>query len=259
MQKPADRNKSDTDVPAMNKIVSREEWLEARLALLEREKALTRARDAVAAERRALPWVAVDKPYAFDTVAGPASLAGLFAGRRQLVMQHFMFAPGWTEGCVGCSFMADHIDAMLPHLAARDVAFVACSRAPLADLLAFRRRMGWRFDWVSSHGSDFNHDFGVSFRPEELAAGTARYNYRPMTDGGTEQSGFSAFCRDEGGRVLHSYSSFSRGDEMLMGTYMMLDIAPLGRNEAGLAYPQAWWRHHDRYEGAGAGCCAGAG
>ncbi len=240
----------------MNPVVSREEWQAARLALLAEEKAMTRALDALRAKRAALPWVRVDKEYRFETEAGPARLADLFGPHRQLMVQHFMFAPGWAEGCVGCSFGADHVDAMLPHLAARDVGFVAVSRAPLAALLPFKARMGWRFAWASSFGSAFNHDFGVSFSAEDIAAGRAIYNYRPMRDGGEEQSGLSAFYRDGEGQVFHTYSTFGRGDEMLMGAYMMLVMAPLGRNEGGLPFPSAWWRHHDRYATQDGACCA---
>jgi len=239
----------------MNHVASREEWRAARLALLEREKALTRERDAVAAARAALPWVRVEKEYRFDTARGTATLGELFAGRSQLIVQHFMFAPDWEEGCVGCSFSADHVDATLPHLAAKGVAFVAVSRAPLARLLAFRARMGWGFDWVSSLGSDFNYDFGVSFREEDIAAGRAEYNWRPARDTG-EGSGHSSFFRDGAGAVFHTYSVFARGDEAMCNTYNMLDIAPLGRNERP-PQPMGWVRHHDRYDAAASGCCGG--
>lgn len=238
----------------MNAVVSATEWRAARVALLAKEKALTRARDAVNAERAALPWVRVEAPYAFATARGKETLAALFQGRSQLIVQHFMFAPDWTEGCVGCSFSADHVDATLPHLAARDVTFVAVSRAPLERILAFKRRMGWGFDWVSSLGSDFNYDFGVSIRPEDAAAGRAEYNYRPGGSG--EMPGHSAFYRDGTGAVFHSYSTFARGDEAMCNTYNFVDIAPLGRNESGLSAPMAWLRHHDRYGNEAGGCCA---
>lgn len=242
----------------MNKVVSREEWRAARLALLAEEKAMTRALDALRAKRTAMPWVAVDKEYQFATPEGPRSLVQLFGPHRQLLVQHFMFGPDWSEGCVGCSFGADHVDGALPHLAARGVGFAAVSRAPLASLMAFRARMGWRFDWVSSLGSDFNYDFGVSFRAEDVAAGRAEYNYRPLADGGGEMPGISAFYLGDDGTVLHSYSTFARGDETISSAYALLDMTPLGRNEAGIVpHPMAWVRHHDRYETAAGACCAG--
>ena len=240
----------------MNRVVSRQEWRAAREALLVREKALTREHDAVAAARAALPWVRVEKDYAFATARGPATLGELFGGRSQLIVQHFMFAPHWEEGCVGCSFSADHVDATLPHLAAKGVAFVAVSRAPLERLLAFRARMGWRFDWVSSLGSDFNYDFGVSFRAEDVAAGRAEYNYRKLEGDGGELPGHSSFWRDGAGAVFHTYSVFARGDEAMCNTYNMLDIAPLGRNKQP-PQPMDWVRHHDRYGAEGGACCGG--
>lgn len=238
----------------MNEVVGRDVWRAARIALLEKEKALTRARDALNAERAALPWVRVDKPYEFATERGTETLAGLFQGRSQLLVQHFMFGPDWSEGCVGCSLWADHVSAALPHLAAKDVGFVAVSRAPLERLLAFRARMGWSFDWVSSLGSEFNRDFGVTFTPEDVAAG-AEYNWRPTQDGG-ELPGHSSFYRDAAGTVFHTYSAYGRGAEEVASTYMLLDIAPLGRNESGPA-PMSWVRHHDRYADppAESDCC----
>ena len=242
----------------MNPVVSKQEWRAARIALLDKEKALTRARDALNAERAALPWVRVDKPYTFATERGPASLVELFAGRAQLLVQHFMFGPDWTEGCVGCSLWADHVDATLPHLAARGVGYVAVSRAPLDRLLAFRARMGWKFDWVSSLDSDFNQDFGVTIPAEDVAAGRAEYNYRKLASGSGEFPGHSAFYRDAEGTVFHTYSAFGRGGEEIASTYMLLDLAPLGRNETNPAQPMSWARHHDRYAApAPAGCCGG--
>ena len=236
----------------MNKVVSREEWRAARVALLEQEKALTRARDALNAARAALPWVRVEKPYRFDTERGAETLADLFRGRSQLLVQHFMFAPDWEEGCVGCSLWADHVSATLPHLAAKDITYVAISRAPLDRLLAFRKRMGWAFDWVSSLGSDFNRDFGVTFTEADVAAG-AEYNYRRTHETG-ELPGNSSFYRDADGAVFHTYSTYARGGEEVAGTYMLLDMAPLGRNESG-PQPMGWVRHHDRYETGQAGSC----
>jgi predicted dithiol-disulfide oxidoreductase (DUF899 family) len=241
------------------RIVPREQWLAARLALLAREKALSREHDELARQRRALPWVRVDKDYVFDTPQGPRRLDQLFGGRRQLLLQHFMFAPGWAEGCKSCSFMADHHDGMLPHLAQRDVALVVVSRAPLAQIQAFRRRMGWGFDWVSSLGSDFNRDFGVSFTPEEMASGAVPYNFRRQPFPQEEAPGISVFVRDDAGAVFHTYSCYGRGVEVMMGTYALLDLLPRGRGEEGLAYGMAWLRHHDRYESAASvaagGCC----
>jgi predicted dithiol-disulfide oxidoreductase (DUF899 family) len=231
-------------------VVSDTQWVEQRRKLLEREKELTRLHDQVAAERRALPWRRVEKDYAFDTPAGSKPLSALFGGRRQLLVQHFMFGPGWEQGCPSCSFMADHADGMTIHLAARDIAFVAVSRAPLADILRFRERMGWKFDWVSSHGSEFNFDFGVSFTPEALASGEVDYNYRRSYFPAEEAPGLSVFCRGEGGEVFHTCSTFGRGVEVMMGTYALIDLTPLGRNERDVFYKMEWVRHHDRYEAA---------
>jgi len=240
-----------------HKIVSPDEWLVLRRELLAREKELTRQRDAVDAARRALPWVRVGKNYVFDAPEGKVALADLFQGRSQLIVQHFMFGPGWNEGCVGCSFKSDHIDGALPHLEHHDVSFVSVSRAPLAEIEAFKKRMGWRFRWVSSYGSDFNYDFHVSFTPEEIAAGQVYYNYKTQPFEVEERSGDSVFYRDETGQIFHTYSAFGRGDEMLVGAYMYLDLTPLGRNETGPRYNlMDWVKHHDRYEGsAGASSC----
>jgi predicted dithiol-disulfide oxidoreductase (DUF899 family) len=242
----------------MNTVVSPAEWRAAREALLAEEKAMTRALDALRARRAAMPWVRVEKEYVFATPDGPRTLAQLFGPNRQLVMQHFMFGTEATEGCVGCSFGADHVDPALPHLAARGVGFVAVSRAPLERLMAFRARMGWRFAWVSSLDSDFNYDFGVSFRPGDVAAGTAEYNYRKLQGGGGELPGMSAFYLGEDGSVFHTYSTYARGDEAISSTYALMDMAPLGRNEAGIEpHPMAWVKHHDRYGAATpAPCCA---
>jgi predicted dithiol-disulfide oxidoreductase (DUF899 family) len=240
-------------------IVSHDRWLAERKALLAREKELTRLRDEIARERRALPWVRVDKPYVFDAPEGGRMLGELFAGRRQLMVQHFMFAPEWEQGCPSCSFMADHIDGMTVHLAQRDVTLVVVSRAPLADIECFRQRMGWRFKWVSSHGNDFNRDFGVSFTPQERAQGEVYYNYgmRPFPQ--EEGPGISVFVNDDAGNVFHTYSTYGRGVEVMMGTYNLLDLTPKGRDEEGMPYTMAWVRHHDRYEAlpaAKASCCA---
>jgi predicted dithiol-disulfide oxidoreductase (DUF899 family) len=232
-----------------NRIVSREEWLTARKALLVREKEETHLRDKVNAERLALPWVKVEKSYTFETPEGAKSLGGLFGGRSQLVIYHFMLGPDWDAGCPGCSFLADHLDGTLPHLQHHDVSLVAVSRAPLAKIAAYGKRMGWRFPWVSSHGSDFNYDFHVSFTPEDLAKGKVSYNFTEIvtSDANDELPGLSAFCKDEEGNIFHTYSSYARGPEELIGTYMILDRAPKGRNEAGA---MDWMRRHDEYEDA---------
>jgi len=232
-----------------NKVVTRDEWLAARKALLAEEKALTQARDRLSAKRRALPWVKLDKGYAFEGPQGKVTLAELFEGRSQLIVQHFMLGPGWKEGCVGCSFAADHIEGALVHLEHHDVNFVAVSRAPLPEIAAFRKRMGWRFTWVSSYGSDFNFDFNVSFTREQLAKGKVVYNYEPVDTGIEELPGASVFYKDKAGNVFHSYSSYGRGGEELLGTYMLLDMTPKGRNETGPNRNLTdWVRHHDRYD-----------
>ena len=227
-----------------HKIASREEWIEARKALLVHEKEETRLRDRNAAERLALPWVKVDKDYAFDTPRGRKTLAELFDGRGQLVVYHFMLPPEWEAGCPGCSFLADHLDGTLPHLNHHDVTLMAVSRAPLDRIEAYKARMGWKFPWASSHGSDFNYDFGVSFTPDAVAAG-ATYNFEPVEGEPGELPGMSAFYKDETGQVFHTYSSYGRGGEELIGTYMILDRAPLGRNETEI---MDWMRRHDEYE-----------
>lgn len=225
-------------------VVSHDDWLATRLELLKAEKELTRHRDAVAQKRLALPWVRIEKDYVFDTPEGPRVLADLFEGRSQLLVQHFMFAPGWKQGCPSCSFMADHTDGMNLHLANHDVTMIAVSRAPLAEIERFRRRMGWDFRWVSSHGSPFNYDFRVSFTPEEVASGHIDYNFGQWRELGEEWPGISTFFKDEAGDVFHTYSTFGRGVEVMMGTYALLDLTPKGRNEA---QGMEWVRHHDRY------------
>ncbi|MDB5958232.1 thioredoxin family protein [Ramlibacter sp.] len=222
-------------------------WTEQRRKLLAREKELTRLRDEVARDRRALPWRRIGKEYVFDAPQGRRTLGDLFAGRRQLLVQHFMFGPGWQQGCPSCSYMADHMDGMTIHLAHRDIAFVAVSRAPLADLLRFRERMGWQFDWVSSNGSDFNFDFAVSFTPEALASGEVDYNYRRAYFPAEEAPGISVFCKDDAGEVFHTYSTFGRGVEAMMGAYTLMDLTPQGRDERDVFYKMEWLRHHDRY------------
>lgn len=235
---------SSTDnTPA--RVATREEWLEARRALLAEEKALTRQGDRVSAARRALPWVRVEKDYVFETPEGQRTLAELFDGRNQLIVYHFMFGPGWEQGCSGCSFLADHVDGANLHLAHHDVTLLAVSRAPLAEFAAFKERMGWRFPWVSSHGSDFNHDFQVSASPEAIAAGEVHYNFERSQDPGEEMPGLSVFVKDAVGEVYHTYSAYARGLDVLIGAHHYLDLTPKGRDEQGV---MDWVRHHDRYD-----------
>lgn len=227
-------------------IATHDKWLEARLDLLAAEKDLTRRSDEVARLRQQLPWVQVDKNYVFEGPDGPVTLAELFEGRSQLIVQQFMLAPGWEAGCKSCSYMADHTDGMTIHLEHRDVTMVAISRAPLAEIERFRRRMGWHFKWVSSNGNDFNYDFGVSFTPEERAKGKVDYNYGTFPRGAEELPGVSVFAKDDAGHVFHTYSTYGRGVEVMMGTYRMLDLTPKGRDEA--SGNMAWVRYHDSYE-----------
>ncbi|MGE0737040.1 MAG: DUF899 domain-containing protein [Alphaproteobacteria bacterium] len=229
------------------KIVSRDEWLAARAALLAKEKAFTRQRDALSAERRAMPWEPVERNYVFEGPSGKETLADLFGGKRQLLVYHFMFDPSWEAGCKSCSFWADNFNGAVAHLAQRDVTLLAIARAPLAKLEAFKQRMGWTFKFVSSFGNSFNRDFNVSFTPEELN-GEVYYNYRKTKFPATEAPGVSVFYKDDDGRIFHTYSSFSRGLDMLNGAYHLLDIVPKGRDEDGLSYPMAWVKLHDLYE-----------
>lgn len=228
--------------------VSQEEWIAARRKLLKKEKESTLLLDQLSVERRNLPWVKVDKNYVFDAPGGKVTLADLFAGRNQLVIYHFMFGPDWQEGCPSCSFVSDHFDGTLPHLAARDVTMVAVSRAPLAKIEAFKKRMGWRFQWVSSHGGNFNADFHVSFTPEELAKGKVDYNYTMQEFPSAEAPGLSVFYKDAAGDVFHTYSTYGRGLELLMSTYRILDVVPKGRDEDHFGFPMEWVRYHDRYD-----------
>jgi len=235
------------------KVVSQEEWIAARRALLEKEKAHMREGDALAAERRALPWVKVDKAYAFDTPAGPKTLAELFDGRGQLIVHHLMYAADWSAACPGCSFQAEHIDGPAPHLERHDVRIIAVSSAPLDKLLAYKARMGWRFDWFSALGQDFNRDFRVTFSEDEVAAGRVDYNFGAIvTDPryiDRELPGVSVFCKDAAGAVFHTYSTYARGLDALLGANHYLDITPEGRNDS--AYPN-WPRRRDEYDVAAA-------
>ena len=233
-------------------IVSREEWIAARKELLSKEKELTLLQDEVSGRRREMPWMRLDKEYVFDTPDGKKTLAELFDGRSQLVVYHFMFGPGWKAGCVGCSFFSDHVDGPNQHLAHHDVTFVAVSRAPLAELEAYKKRMGWRFNWISSGASEFNYDFHVSFTKEDMAKGKVYYNFE-MTDATTEElHGTSVFFKDDDGNVFHTYSSYARGDERGISTYMFLDLTPKGRNEGPKGNLTGWVKRHDEYENGSA-------
>ncbi len=240
-----------------HKIVSREAWIEARKALMAREKELTQARDAVSEARRSLPWVKVDKTYVFDGPQGKVSLANLFWGRPQLVVQHVMFAPEWDAACKSCSFWADGFERMVPHLAARDTTMIAVSRASVEKLEAFKKRMGWSFDWVSSGDNEFNGDYGVTFTKQQIEAGQPLYNFGTTPFYGEELPGISVFYRDDDGAVFHTYSTFARGLDMMNAAYHYLDLTPLGRHEDGLPYPMDWVRLRDQYQpdAAKAACC----
>lgn len=234
-----------TSTQSAPKIASPEEWLDARKALFAKEKAITHELDALRAERRRLPWVKVEKPYVFQGPQGPSTLADLFGGRSQLAVYHFMLAPGSEHLCSGCSFIADHIDAARQHFEQADLAFAAISRAPLERIEQVRRRMGWTFPWVSSGGTDFNYDFGVSFKKEDMASGRAIYNYGTPIKSSEDMHGTSIFAKDEKGDVYHTYSTYHRGDEVLIGAFAWLDLTPKGRNETGGT--MSWVKLHDEY------------
>lgn len=231
-----------------NPIVSREDWLVARRAHLEDEKAFTKARDALSARRRAMPWVRVEKDYRFQTDAGEKSLGDLFGTKSQLIVIHFMMGPDWEEGCTSCSFWADGYNGLETHLAHRDAAFVAVSNTSLAKIDHYRSRMGWNFDWASSLGSEFNHDFDVTFAPEAVAAGTAQYNYKPSRFPMSEAPGISVFHKPEPDAIVHTYSTYGRGLDMLNAGYHLMDLLPKGRDEDALDYPMAWLKRRDQYE-----------
>ncbi len=229
--------------------VSEDRWLAARKELLREEKALTRLHDRIAAKRRELPWVKVGKPYVFDSPEGPVSLADLFKGRSQLAVYHFMLGPDWGEGCPSCSFIADHLVPTIPHLQARDVTLAVVSRAPLAEILPFQRRMKWSFNWVSSNRNDFNFDYHVSFTEEEMARKTVYYNYGLTEFPNSEAPGLSVFTKGADGEVYHTYSTYGRGVEQFMGTYTILDLVPKGRDEdPAKFYKMDWVRYHDSYD-----------
>lgn len=227
-----------------HQIVSHEEWLEARKQHLAKEKEFTRLREELSRERRELPWERVEKSYVFDAPEGRVTLGDLFGKHGQLIVQHFMFGPDWNEGCPSCSFWADNFNGIDVHLAQRDTSFVLVSRAPLAKLEAYRKRMGWTFRWVSSLGNDFNFDYSVSFKPGEQGT---KYNFDTIKPHGEENPGVSAFRRGDDCAIYHTYSTYGRGIDMLNGTYQLLDITSKGRDESGLPYPMAWVKRHDRY------------
>jgi predicted dithiol-disulfide oxidoreductase (DUF899 family) len=254
------------------KVVSAAEWVAARKEFLKKEKEFTRLRDELSRMRRDLPWEKVEKTYTFDGAKGKETLADLFGGRSQLVVYHFMLGPGWKEGCPSCSFIGDHFDGMTTHLANRDVTLVVVSHAPLAEIEAFKKRMGWKFKWVSSFGSDFNFDYQVTASKAEKESGEAYYNYEVGKFPSEERPGMSVFYKDASGNIFHTYSTYARGLDILLGAYNILDLVPKGRDEAGLAFTMSWVRHHDKYaEGyvvdataayqepkkADASCCSG--
>jgi predicted dithiol-disulfide oxidoreductase (DUF899 family) len=231
----------------LHKTVSREEWLEARRALLAKEKAHLRAHDEIANARRELPWVKVEKNYLFEGPDGKETFGDLFAGRSQLIVKHFMMGPGWDNGCLGCSFGADQLSGSVVHLINHDVMVIAVSRAPYAEIAAYHKRMGWPFKWVSSHGNDFNFDYNVSFTEADRARGKAFYNFAEQDYMSDEMPGYSVFAKDEQGDIFHTYSVFARGTEDVGGVYGLLDITPKGRNEPPGGNLTAWVRRHDEY------------
>jgi predicted dithiol-disulfide oxidoreductase (DUF899 family) len=245
-------NSNQRVVTEAHAVVSHADWLTARRQLLQKEKEFTRLRDELSAARRRLPWEQVTQSYVFEGDAGQCSLADLFDGCSQLIVYHFMFAPEWEAGCKSCSFWADNFNGIPVHLRHRDVSFVAISRAPLAKLRAYARRLGWSFPWYSSYGSSFNFDLHVSFTPEEQRAGEAYYNYERRRIPTSDLVGISVFCRDQRGQIFHTYSTYARGVDMMNGAYHYLDLTPKGRDEAAQpGHPQAWVRRHDEYAGAG--------
>jgi predicted dithiol-disulfide oxidoreductase (DUF899 family) len=231
-----------------HRIVSPEAWIEARKALLAKEKDFTHQRDALSRERRALPWTRVEKDYVFEGEGGPVSLSELFDGRSQLVIYHFMFHPDWSEGCKSCSFWADNFNDIIVHLNHRDVSMAAVSRGPIEKLMAYRKRMGWTFNWVSSANNTFNFDYEVSFTPETLKEGRQVYNYTPRGFRGEEAPGVSVFAKNAAGEIFHTYSTFGRGLDALNGAYQLLDLVPKGRDEDQLEFTMSWVRRHDQYE-----------
>src|SRR5258708_7513712 len=238
-------------------VVTSADWLSARKELLAKEKEFTRLRDELSRKRREMPWEKVEKKYVFEGPDGRESLADLFDGRSQLIIYHFMFGPGWKEGCPSCSFLADSFDGAIPHLAQRDITFVAVSRATLPEIEAFQKRMGWKFKWVSSNSSDFNFDYQVSFTKEEMAKGKVSYNYGMTEFPSEEAPGASVFYKDASGEIFHTYSAYARGLDILLTAYNYIDMTPKGRAEDDLPHPMAWVRHHDRYGSTEAAACCG--
>ena len=234
-------------MPNVRKVVSREKWIEARKQLLVQEKEFTRARDELNKARRDLPWEHVEKAYSFEGPDGKETLSDLFNGMSQLIVYHFMFAPDWEAGCPHCSFWADNFDPIPVHLRHRDISFVAISRAPFAQLEAYRKRMGWSFKWLSSFGSDFNYDYSVSFKPKQLEDKSGFYNYKQEDPGYEEREGVSVFFEDPGGNVFHTYSAYARGIDLLNCAYNYIDLAPKGRDEPAQGNKQFWVRRHDEY------------
>ena len=227
-----------------HKVVSQDEWIKARQEFLKKEKEFTKQRDAMSAALRDLPWVKVEKNYTFDTPEGKKTLSDLFDGRSQLITYHFMFGPDWNEGCDGCSFVSDHVDAARQHFEHHDLSYVAVSRGPLPKLEAYKKRMGWKFRWVSSDDGDFNYDFGASFRQADLEKGPVLYNFKMQKLTGDEQPGLTVFYKDESGNIYRTYSTYERGLDLLIGTYNFIDLTPIGRNEES---PMDWMKRHDTY------------
>lgn len=236
-----------TDPRAGHRVVSREEWLKERLALLTEEKEFTRRRDALSLKVRELPWVKVDKAYIFDSPRGSRTLADLFGPRSQLIVYHFMFDPTWSQGCMSCSFVAEHYDRLVVHLAHRDISFVTISKASVEQLERFRTRMGWTFPWFSGANTDFGRDFGVSFTDQELESEKAVYNFNTKAHSIRELPGLSVFYKDAGGAIFHTYSTFARGLEDFLTAYRYIDLTPKGRDEAQTG-GMGWLRHRDRYD-----------
>lgn len=237
-----------TKTAMQHEVVNAEKWQSARIELLKKEKELTRLRDEISKRRRELPWEKIEKKYVFDGPKGKQALADLFEGKSQLIVYHFMLGPGWKEGCPSCSYLGDHFDGTLPHLAARDVRLVAISRAPFAEIEAFKKRMGWKFPWYSSNGTDFNFDYHVSQSKEEAGKAEVYYNYAMQKFPAEERPGASVFYKGAAGNVFHTYSTYGRGLDTFLGTYHWLDIVPKGRDEDGLKFSMAWVRHHDKYD-----------
>jgi predicted dithiol-disulfide oxidoreductase (DUF899 family) len=229
------------------KIVSPAEWTAARKEFLAKEKEFTRLRDELSRRRRELPWEKVEKPYEFEGPEGKLTLADLFGTRSQLVIYHFMLGPGWKEGCPSCSYISDHFDGMAIHLANRDVTLAVVSHAPYAEIAAFKKRMGWRFHWYSSFASDFNYDYQVSLAPQDEGKPEVYYNFEMAAFPASERPGLSVFFKDPSGALFHTYSTYARGLDILVGAYNFLDLVPRGRDEAGLKHTMAWVRHHDKY------------